>query len=67
MQDLDNTVIYAADLDGTGSMHAVSRGDPGATAYYKHTRVRMRMNAIIEAAQRGDLEAVEEIAKLPII
>lgn len=31
--DVDNSVIYACDLDGTGSMHACSHGDQGATSY----------------------------------
>lgn len=27
-------VVYLRDLDGTGSMHPCSKGDPGAIAYY---------------------------------
>lgn len=33
--DVDSDWIYARDLDGTGSMHACSREDPGAVEYVR--------------------------------
>lgn len=43
--------IYARDLDGTGSMHICSKGDPGAVKYeadYKSTEIVRLINALAE-------------------
>lgn len=34
-KDVDDLCIYARDLDGTGSMHICSKGDPGAVWFIR--------------------------------
>ncbi len=34
-KDVDDLCIYACDLDGTGSMHACSKEDPGAIRFIR--------------------------------
>ena len=35
---VDSPEIYARDLDGTGSMHICSEGDPGAVRYVRERK-----------------------------
>lgn len=49
--DVDSSIIFACDLDGTGSMHICSEEDPGAVRYVDADAQAALIAELVEALQ----------------
>lgn len=60
-----DNALYARDLDGTGSPHICSKGDPGATLYFRADDDAASRIAILEKTLRAAVDHFDTPRMMP--